>query len=304
MTVLKSLQPHEAADILNQLAQATAYYNNWLKGWHRTLLCGGGFNSVDLCDDAHCRCEFGQWFYRGAHPLLHEHPLFVRIAETHHRMHDLARRLAHMLGEGVSIVSSEYDTFIESSIELQTLMCDLQFEIRDSLCTVDPLTGVCNRQGMIPSLEEERQRAVRTGQPCTLTMVDFDHFKTVNDTHGHRAGDQTLRAAIKYFVKALRPYDSIYRYGGEEFLLCLPNITAPNAITILERLRAGLEVLPIELDSGDTIRITASFGISSLKPDISVEESISVADYALYQAKNGGRNCVRLWEGEVFSHAA
>lgn len=304
MTVLKTLQPHEAADILDQLAQATAYYNNWIKGLHRTLLCGSEFDTSALGDDAHCHCEFGRWLYRGAHPLLHEHPLYARIAKTHRHMHDLARRLAQMRGEGISIVSSEYDTFIEASIELQTLMCDLQFAVRDSLCTVDPLTGVCNRQGMIPSLMEEQQRAVRTGQPCSLSMVDFDHFKAVNDSHGHRAGDQTLRAAIQYFVKTLRPYDSIYRYGGEEFLLCLPNITAPNAVSILERLRTGLEQLAIELDNGDTIRITASFGISALKPEISVEESISVADFALYQAKSGGRNCVRLWEGEVFSHAA
>jgi diguanylate cyclase len=120
----------------------------------------------------------------------------------------------------------------------------------------------------------------------------------------HRAGDQVLRTAVKYFVKTLRPYDSIYRYGGEEFLLCLPNIEASQAASILERLRAGLEALPIGLDSGETINITASFGISTLKPDISVEESISVADYALYQAKNAGRNRVQLWEGEVFTHAA
>jgi len=304
MNVLRTLQPHEAADILNQLAQGASYHSNWLKNWHSAILCQGTFKAADLVEDAHCHCEFGQWFYRQAHPLLHEHPLFNRVAITHRRMHDLSRHLAKTLPEGMAINPSEYDTFIDCSIELQTLLCDLQFEIRDSLCTIDPLTGVCNRQGMIPSLEEEQQRSLRTNHSCSLVMLDLDHFKAVNDKHGHRAGDQVLRSAVQYFVKALRPYDSIYRYGGEEFLLCLPNIEPLQAVSILERLRAGLESLPIELASGETISITASFGISALKTDISVEESISIADYALYQAKHAGRNCVHLWEGEVYTHAA
>lgn len=304
MTVLKTLQPHEAADILSQLAQGASFHSHWLKDWHRAILCQGEFRAADLAEDAHCRCEFGQWFYRHAHPLLHEHPLFIRIAETHHRMHDLSRHLAKMVQEGLPLAANEYDTFSDACIELQSLLCDLQFEIRDSLCTIDSLTGVCNRQGMIPSLEEEQQRSLRTKQLCSLVMLDLDHFKAVNDRYGHRAGDQVLRSAVKYFVKTLRPYDSIYRYGGEEFLLCLPNIEAAQAVSILERLRAGLEILPIGLDSGETINITASFGISTLKPEISVEESISVADYALYQAKNNGRNRVHLWEGEVYTHAA
>ena len=303
MTVLKTLQPHEAADILSQLARGASFHSNWLKDLHRVILCHGTFKGADLLEDAHCHCEFGQWFYRHAHPLLHEHPLFIRVAETHHRMHNLSRHLAKMVQDELPLTSSDYDTFIDSSIELQTLLCDLQFEIRDSLCTIDPLTGVCNRQGMIPSLEEEQQRSLRTNQSCSLVMLDLDHFKAVNDRHGHRAADQVLRSAVKYFVKTLRPYDSIYRYGGEEFLLCLPNIEASQAVSILERLRAGLEILPIKLESGEAISITASFGISTLKPDISVEESISVADYALYQAKNAGRNRVHLWEGEVYTHA-
>ncbi|MBS4099605.1 MAG: diguanylate cyclase [Sulfuricella sp.] len=302
MSTLKSLHPHEAADILNQLSQAMAYFNAWFKSWHQTLICKTAFDSDDAAGDAHCRCEFGRWLYHQSHLLLREHPLFHRVAETHRRMHDVARHVSHGVAEGQAVPISEYSNFFDSGLELQNLLIELQFEIRDSLCTIDPLTGVCNRQGMIPSLEEEQQRAVRTRQPCSLVMLDFDYFKRINDTYGHRAGDQVLRSAIKFFVAALRPYDTLYRYGGEEFLMCLPNIEARQAVAILERLRAGLEHLDIPLDDGTVVHITASFGVTMLNSGLTVEESIAIADFALYQAKQDGRNCVRLREEEI-THA-
>lgn len=300
MSTLKSLQPHEAADMLNQLSQAMAHFNSWLKTWHQALIFKMPFQQGDVSCDAHCRCEFGRWLYQQSHPLLHAHPLFQRVVESHQRMHDVARQLVPDLGR--PLLPTEYEIFFDTGVELQGLLIELQFAIRDSLCTIDPLTGVCNRQGMIPSLEEEHQRARRTAQPCSLVMLDFDHFKSINDSYGHRAGDQVLRTAIKFFVTALRPYDTLYRYGGEEFLMCLPNITAHQALAILERLRAGLEQLDIQLEDGRIVRITASFGVTLLNVDLTVEECIAIADYALYQAKREGRNCVRLQEGEI-THA-
>lgn len=297
MNKLKSLQPHEAADVLHQLSVAMTYSNEWLKRWHQALICKTAIPEADAGDDAHTRCDLGLWLYGQSHPVLREHPGFQRVIEAHRRMHDLARQMVPC--DGDSTDCKEYLDFFDAGVELQNLLIELQFEIRDSLCTVDPLTGVCNRQGMIPSLEEERQRASRTKQPSSLVMLDFDHFKQVNDTYGHRAGDQVLRMAVHYFVTALRPYDMLYRYGGEEFLMCLPNIAPRQALAILERLRVGLEQLAISLEDGCVVHITASFGVTMLNPALSVEESIGIADYALYQAKREGRNCVRLKEGEI-----
>lgn len=302
MNALKSLHPHEAADILNQLSLALGKFNAWQKDWHGALVCNLPFCEDAASKDAHCRCELGVWLYNQSHPLLREHPLFHRVVERHRKMHDVGRHLRQTVAEGHPVSPAEYGEFFDIGIDLQNLFIELQFEIRDSLCTIDPLTGVCNRQGMIPSLEEERQRATRTKQPCSLVMLDFDHFKRINDTHGHRAGDLVLRTAVKFFVETLRPYDTLYRYGGEEFLMCLPNIEGQQAVVILERLRAGLEKLDIRLDDGNTVRITASFGVTMLKSDLTVEECIAIADYALYQAKHEGRNCVRLREEEI-AHA-
>ena len=127
-------------------------------------------------------------------------------------------------------------------------------------------------------------------------MVDLDHFKTVNDTYGHLAGDNVLREAAQYFNSKIRPYDSICRYGGEEFLICLPNTSMNMAKIILNRLRTGLALLSIALGERERIKITASFGVTKMSSDMSINDTISRADKALYAAKLGGRNQVSTWE--------
>lgn len=296
MNVLKAIRPHEASNTLQALNQAMRGYHAWLQNMHRAALCKTPLNSEGFDGDAHCVCCFGEWYYRRSHPLLRAHPTFIEIARAHRNMHSSAQRLARAFGKASPLAAADYDHFMEACIEFQELVHHLQFEIQDSLCTTDPLTGVCNRQGMLPALHEEQDRALRTGQTCSISMVDFDHFKQVNDGHGHAVGDQVLRAGVEHFVKLLRPYDSIYRYGGEEFLLCLPHVDAATArASILERLRAGLATLPIVLNNGDTLRITASFGVAQLQPGASIEETIARADAALYAAKRAGRNLICLW---------
>jgi diguanylate cyclase len=158
------------------------------------------------------------------------------------------------------------------------------------------LTGAWNRNSMFQKLAEEQDRMVRNKQQCCLCMMDLDHFKQVNDTYGHAAGDKVLHFAVEHAGEYLRKYDSIFRYGGEEFLLCLPNISAEDAVVAMDRIRAGLEKLDITLPGGQTIiHVTASFGVAPVSVDRSVEENINVADQALFCAKVSGRNRVCLW---------
>jgi diguanylate cyclase (GGDEF)-like protein len=126
-------------------------------------------------------------------------------------------------------------------------------------------------------------------------MVDLDLFKSINDTYGHQAGDAVLEAVAGYFLRSLRKYDHIYRYGGEEFVLVLPDTRPDAARPVVERLRKGLAGLAIELPDGPLLRMTASFGIAPLAPDGSVRDSIEHADAAMYAAKEAGRNQVRVW---------
>jgi diguanylate cyclase len=131
-------------------------------------------------------------------------------------------------------------------------------------------------------------------------MVDLDYFKQINDTHGHHAGDTVLEAVSAYLVANLRRYDQVCRYGGEEFVLMLPNTEPEQAVPIVDRLRRGLAELSIHLDSGDWVSITASIGIAPLIPQQPISASIERADQAMYAAKRAGRNQVRVWrEGMV-----
>jgi diguanylate cyclase (GGDEF)-like protein len=127
-------------------------------------------------------------------------------------------------------------------------------------------------------------------------MMDVDHFKAVNDTYGHGAGDQALAASTRYVMAHLRPYDKLFRYGGEEFLLSMPNTDATTGYEVVERVRQGLAALPIPYDGKASLQITMSFGLVLLDPDVSVEQSIDRADKAMYAAKAAGRNCTRIWD--------
>ena len=135
----------------------------------------------------------------------------------------------------------------------------------------------------------------RTGLVSSICMVDLDHFKQINDTHGHHAGDTVLEAVSAYLVTNLRRYDQVCRYGGEEFVLMLPDTEPEQAVPIVDRLRRGLEDLAIQLDSGERVGITASIGIAPLLPDQPIGASIEHADQAMYAAKRAGRNQVRVW---------
>ena len=164
---------------------------------------------------------------------------------------------------------------------------------------LDPLTGAHTRQTMTRELMRERERSLRSGKPCMLAMGDLDHFKQVNDTHGHQAGDMVLRLVAAAFLEALRPYDRLYRFGGEEFLFCLPEVTPEAAAQALERLRRRIEEVQVPIGGGRTIRVTCSFGIASLSGETPVKTAMQRADKALYAAKEAGRNRVMIWTPEI-----
>ena len=158
----------------------------------------------------------------------------------------------------------------------------------------DDLTGLWNHRIIVERLECEVERSRREGTPLSIILVDLDHFKRINDTHGHPAGDMVLKSASAIFHKMVRNYDWVGRYGGEEFLLILPGSSYTNARNRAEELRASLEAARI-CDGPDRIHVTASFGVAS-GYGVGLDELIHAADHALYRAKGHGRNCVESVE--------
>ncbi|WP_185961362.1 diguanylate cyclase [Telmatospirillum sp. J64-1] len=217
-----------------------------------------------------------------------------RLKAAHRRLDKHVEALRLVSLKGGRIEAGDYLAFMGSVEGYQAALRDLQALARQILAETDPLTSVRNRQGMMRDLRREWTRAMRTGQPCCIALADIDFFKNVNDTYGHRAGDKVLSLAARFFMRRLRPYDMVYRYGGEEFLFCLPNTDAATARRVLDRLRGLMGRLPVTFEDGRRTTITVSIGVCQLDPGSSVEESIETADQMLYSAKRSGRNCVRV----------
>jgi diguanylate cyclase (GGDEF)-like protein len=164
------------------------------------------------------------------------------------------------------------------------------------LSTTDGLTQISNRAFFDQSLQTEHRRATRMGTSLSVILFDIDHFKKINDTYGHPAGDECLRAIGEVLrAQVLRGEDVVARYGGEEFVLLRVNASLSNSIAVAEALRAAIENLCLEID-GQTIRFTASFGVAIDTPtgNSTAQDLVNDADKALYRAKSEGRNCVRV----------
>jgi two-component system cell cycle response regulator len=176
-------------------------------------------------------------------------------------------------------------------IELQKNLLQVREELRER-ANKDQLTMLENRSAIASTLEQEVARCHRDRRTVGIILLDLDHFKKVNDTYGHFAGDAVLRETAARLRHNMRPYDRVGRYGGEEFLVVLPNCDLEQAANQAERMRDRLNATKMMVD-GIEMQVSASFGVtvsdgSERSPDVFVR----VADEALYRAKAGGRNCV------------
>ncbi|MCK8683756.1 GGDEF domain-containing protein [Pseudomonas umsongensis] len=185
----------------------------------------------------------------------------------------------------------------QEQANFESLLAALLYPMRNTLlyraatqsALRDPLTDTGNRIAMDQTLQREIELARRHMQPLSLLMLDIDHFKRVNDTHGHGAGDDVLKAVAASIKNQLRNVDMVFRYGGEEFLILLSNTSREAAALVGERLRCAAQAEDYPAD-GRTVELTVSLGCSTLLPGESAESLLRRADSALYVAKREGRN--------------
>ncbi|MFC1836969.1 diguanylate cyclase, partial [Thermodesulfobacteriota bacterium] len=180
--------------------------------------------------------------------------------------------------------------------ERETLITDLT-QAKENLhfqATHDELTGLRNRPAILDRLNMELSDAKQRGVPVGIMIADIDHFKAINDRFGHLVGDAALREVTRRIVGGLRPYDSVGRYGGEEFIIICPGSNGPNTLKVAERLRVSFSESPIVTGEGD-FNITVSFGVSALEGEGTWDPDsvIRAADEALYRAKSKGRDRVK-----------
>ena len=176
-------------------------------------------------------------------------------------------------------------------LDLQTRLLEAQKSLRHQ-ATHDHLTGLWNRRMILDVLARELNRSMREKRPIAVAMLDIDHFKQINDTHGHAAGDLVLQQAATRVRSVLRDYDSIGRYGGEEFLLVLPGCDGTAGVEVVERVRAAVAAPSIDAQD-KPIQVTLSAGVTwSSGAVVEPPVVVQAADEALYRAKAAGRNRV------------
>lgn len=191
-------------------------------------------------------------------------------------------------------------TQLSTMVRIKFLQDELKgrMEELDRLASTDPLTGLYNRRMFFRRMDEEVARAGRTASPMCLIYIDLDHFKNINDTYGHAAGDTVLQQVSRTMNRILRRGDVLGRIGGEEFLILLPDTTGVAGRRIAERLRQRVEHATI-FHSDRKLSVTVSAGVFSASDPVglSIDDMVRVADQALYEAKDTGRNKV-VYRGE------
>lgn len=290
------LAQNETQAALVQLDQAIYNHGKWYEAITRTLICRLPYDRSDVAKDAHRKCRLGQWYYGSEPDKLRAYPGFIAIEAEHKNMHRMAAKMLQTAASGAVISTLDFDSFSNTLERLRLEIYTLKHELEDSLFNIDSLTGADNRIGMLSRLREQQDLAKRQVQSCCLAMMDLDRFKVVNDTYGHVAGDRVLAATAHYVMEHCRPYDKLFRYGGEEFLICMQNTDVKAGYEMVERVRQGFAATPIDYGGNTPLQITMSFGVAMLDPDVSVEQSIGRADKAMYAAKTAGRNCTRIWD--------
>ena len=212
-----------------------------------------------------------------------------RLAKVFNQMHATIKRQIEEL--------NEHRELLEKEVKERTYELEQANKKLDLISRTDELTQLPNRRDMHKTIEKEVERANRFKKAFSIIFIDIDHFKDVNDTYGHAAGDAVLKSVASTLRSLLRKYDVLARYGGEEFLTLLPETELKDAAHVAERFRKQIENQTIFF-GGQEIKVTITLGVAQFDSSQGAEKCIQLADKALYEGKEHGRNKVILWSDD------
>lgn len=294
------IDPPTLRKAAGQLKQATEEHSEWHENLLRSIFCGEEIRREDLAPFAHRWCCIGRWYYEQVPAELREHKSFTTLGAEHEHLHAVAARMLRAAEADRPVARADFDELVATSARLRVAIESLRASIETALVNRDPLTGAYGRIEMVPELMELHEQARRGGTPCCIVFLDVDHLKHINDEHGHQVGDAVLAGVVHQLESQLRSEDKLFRYGGDEFLITLPGADLATGHTVVTRLRESLAHNMLITDPrGTALRVTASFGLALLDPEVELPECVARADQALILAKTAGRNRAILWDTSV-----
>lgn len=243
------------------------------------------------------KCSFGKWLHNDGKNVIHNNSKYNAINTLHNNLHLFAQKIFD------NINTNEYHiliTYLEKceliSLSIGTELAMIDNILMNQQITKDTLTGALNRNGLKNIFESQYELSFATSNHFVLAICDLDHFKKVNDTYGHIAGDNVLINFVEVIKKNIRNSDIVIRYGGEEFVIILPAIDKDKGCEVLEKIRQDFEQSSVHFN-GNEIRTTVSIGMMEIKPQYHYKKSflneyVMLVDQKLYDAKHNGRNRV------------
>jgi diguanylate cyclase (GGDEF)-like protein len=274
-------------DMINQLSEPLKNHIQYFKTFLETLI-----DEKDFINVSHDDCEFGKWLKLEGKEFVEEDLIYKNLKLLHKNFHNLIeisksykeKKLYKEIFFTINEVENAVLQIMNTFAYLNTRILSYEF-------SKDPLTGALTRRGFNKIIQKHFEIAELTGLPMSVIIADIDFFKKINDTYGHLAGDEALKHFVRIVKNNLRKSDYIFRFGGEEFLILLPNTSLKEAVEVAERTRKSLENDPLTYE-GKEIKITASFGVKEVSPNEPIDKIIKEADEKLYKAKESGRNRV------------
>ena len=288
-----------SGDVFDMIEGTIEEHADWLEIWHRAIICQTPFDKRQLSDEPHLESRFGRWFSANIDKGFLDRAAFGELGKLHELMHQKARDLARLSEAGTSIKPKEYDDFIGLVTIFNKTIRRVRQGLRQAATESNPVTGLSNRETMLNELENERLHAERSNIECCLILANIDKFRELIEAHGAESGDQVLFAAASRLLTKLRPYDRVYRYGGDEFLVFLRSTKESAAMLAAKRLHDAFREQPFVMADGSVIPVTASFGVSMLDTEVPIHECIERVDDAVIAAKRAGRNRCMMWSPDL-----
>jgi diguanylate cyclase len=290
-------------DIPSAIADAIVEHESWLAAWQRAALCGLPPGDGITGEDSHVACRFGRWYEHHSTTGMLEGKLFSDLGRMHRKTHDAARQLMARRLAGEPVPVDEYDALMDVADKFRKIAVRIQ-ELHGrpeegAVVADDDLAELQSRLNMLSELEREWERSARTGSPMSLIMVRPDGLDAVRGSHGQVGIDRVVASLAARMFSHLRPYDSVFRYGRAEFVICVPEADADLAEAIAVRLDDLLSEDPVMLADEKQTKVTARFGISVSDAKNPVQEILDRASRAANMAGSAPGERVVVWSAEL-----